>query len=346
MRRIRAVVFGVGEMGCLATRLMTGKGVDIVGAIARSPGKVGRDLGEFADLGYRLNVPIESDADKVLASRRPDIVVHATQSFLPEIRDQLALCVGNGANVVTISEESLYPWVTSPTIAAELDALAKQNNVTITGSGHQDGFWLGMVSLLMGTAHRLDSVDGRATWNADEYGADIIQSKHVGETLEQFEKSIASESRPPTFGRNLLGGLAQAAGVTPKNWHSEVSPVVADDERRSNSIGVTFPKGTVVGYSDIDTLETVEGLSFRFEMSGYIYTHGETDVNEWDLKGEPDLQLSNGRVPSYTTTCTQWVNRIPDVINAAPGFVTVDQLPTLRYRSRPFHTYVDSTHLR
>jgi 4-hydroxy-tetrahydrodipicolinate reductase len=331
-------------MGALATRLMSEKGVEIIGAIARSPAKVGQDLGEYAGLGYKLGVPIESDAERVL-QRRPDIVVHATQSFLPEIADQLALCVRHGANVVTISEESLYPWTTSPAIAAELDALAKQHGVTITGSGHQDVFWLNMVSNLTGASHRIDRVQGRTTWNADEFGADIIQSKHVGETLEQFEKATASADRPPTFGRNLLGALAHAMGLSPRSWTSDISPVVAETDTVSKSIGVTFTPGTVLGYSDIDTLTTVEGVEFRFEMAGYIYSPGETDINEWSITGEPDLTLSNGVVPSYTTTCTQWVNRIPDVINAVPGFVTVDRLPALRYRPLAFHHYVDAGRL-
>ncbi|MFE2425941.1 dihydrodipicolinate reductase [Streptomyces sp. NPDC059373] len=339
MRRIRAVVYGAGAMGALATRLMTEKDVEIVGAIARNPSKVGRDLGEFAGIGH-IGVPIEADAEHVLATHRPDVVLHATQSFLPEIQEQLALCVRHGANVVTISEESFYPWSSSPAIAAELDALAKQHGATITGSGHQDSFWLHQVSALLGTAHRIDSVYGKATWNADEYGAEIIQSKHVGETLEQFQESIASEHRPPTFGGNLLAALAQATGLTPKEWKTEISPVVAEEDRHSNSIGTTFSKGTVIGYSDIDVMHTVEGPTFTFEMSGYIFGAGESDMNQWVIKGEPDLFLDNGVVPSYTTTCTQWVNRIPDVINAPAGFVTPDQLPPLRYRSMPMHSYV------
>ena len=340
MRRIRAVVYGAGAMGAVATRLMAEKGVEIVGAIARNPAKIGRDLGEFAGMG-RLNVPIEADAQRVLAARSPDVVLHATQSFLPEIKEQLALCAQSGANVVTISEESFYPWSSSPALAAELDALARQHGVTITGTGHQDSFWLHMVSALLGTAHRLDSVYGKTTWNADEYGAEIIQSKHVGQTLEQFQESIQSESRPPTFGGNLLSALARATGLTPKEWQSEVSPVIADEERHSSSIGVTFARGTVIGYSDIDVMHTAEGPVFTFEMSGYIYAGGESDINNWVINGEPDLYLDNGRVPSSTTTCTQWVNRIPDVINAPAGFVTPDQLPPLRYRALPLHSYVN-----
>jgi 2,4-diaminopentanoate dehydrogenase len=35
------------------------------------------------------------------------------------------------------------------------------------------------------------------------------------------------------------------------------------------------------------------------------------------------------------------VNRIPDVINAPPGFITVDQLPRPRYRAFPLGAYLE-----
>ena len=307
---------------------------------SRSPEKVGSDLGNLAGLGRPLDFLVSADAEHVLATTRPDIVLLGTQSFLPEIQDQLALCLRNGANVITLSEESLYPWSSSPARAAELDALAKTNRVTVTGSGHQDVFWLNMVSMLMGTAHRIDSVCGRVSWNADEFGADVIRSKHVGETLAEFEAFTNDEIRPPGYGRNVLGGLTMAARLTPLSWDSTISPITTGEDRFSESLRETLPAGSVVGYSDIDTLTTVEGPSFSFEMAGYVYEDGAYDINEWGVLGEPDLHLSNGAVPTQATTCTQWVNRIPDVINAPSGFVTVDQLPALVYRSQPMHSYV------
>jgi 4-hydroxy-tetrahydrodipicolinate reductase len=64
-------------------------------------------------------------------------------------------------------------------------------------------------------------------------------------------------------------------------------------------------------------------------------------MNEWLITGEPaELRLFNDRVPTPLTTCAQVVNRIPDVINAEPGFTTVDQLPKLRYRPHPLAHYV------
>ena len=71
MRRIKAVVYGVGAMNSVATRMMLEKGVDIVGALARSPEKVGRDLGDVAGLGFETGVRIEDDPDRVLSHGSP-----------------------------------------------------------------------------------------------------------------------------------------------------------------------------------------------------------------------------------------------------------------------------------
>lgn len=339
MRRIRAVIYGLGAMGCLSTRLLIEKGVEIVGALARSPEKVGRDVGDVAGLGHAIGVPVEADADAVLC-RRPDIVLLCTKSFLPQIADQLKACARHGANVVTIAEECLYPFSSSPALAAEIDAVAKKHGITITGSGHQDIFWVNMVTMLLGASHRIRCVSGKASWNADDYGADIIKSKHVGESIEEFHDSIGRSDRPPSYGRNVLGAIACNAGLTPKAWSSEVKPVVAATTLVSKSLGETLHKGVVVGYSDVDHLQTFEGPRLSFEMAGYVYAPGQTDINEWHIAGEPDLYLSNGNVPTQLTTCTQFVNRIPDVINAPPGLVTIDALPQARFRSLPLHAYV------
>ena len=75
-------------------------------------------------------------------------------------------------------------------------------------------------------------------------------------------------------------------------------------------------------------------------MTGRLYLPGEADINDWTVTGEPELHLSNPAVPTGVTTVTQLVNRIPDVINAPPGFVTIEKLPRPRYRTYPLGAYL------
>jgi len=135
----RVIVYGIGSMGAIVTRLLVNKAARIVGAVGRSPSKVGRDLGEGAGLGTDLGVPVESDAEKVL-SRGADIAVVCVSSYLATMHQHFATCLANGVNVVTIEEETVFPWTTAPTHARSLDALAKDNNVTLAASGAQDLF--------------------------------------------------------------------------------------------------------------------------------------------------------------------------------------------------------------
>ena len=103
MRRIKAVVYGVGAMNSVATRMMLEKGVDIVGALARSPEKVGRELGHVAGLGFSTGVIVDNDPERVLSTRSADIAVIAVSSYMADQYEHLRVCAEHGVNAITLS---------------------------------------------------------------------------------------------------------------------------------------------------------------------------------------------------------------------------------------------------
>ncbi len=342
MRNVKAIVYGVGATGSIMARLMLDKGVEIVGAIAQSPEKVGHDLGEVARLGFKAGVTVESDARAAVADRGADIAVVAVSSHLHSMCPHFELCLEHGVNVVTIEEESFYPWGTAPALAAKLDQIGKEHGATITGSGQQDVYWMSLVSVLMGAAHRVDSVDGRASWNADDYGPNVGREMHLDEAPDEFEAFLAEHGRPSFVVENTLDALLADLGLTKKCSISSVVPVIAEADTPSKSLGRTIEAGRLLGLVDSATVETEQGTRFTFEMEGRVYGPGDVDTNDWVIRGEPEeLRLFNDRVPTRLTTCTQVVNRIPDVINAPPGFVTVDMLPRPSYRPYPLGSYLE-----
>lgn len=353
MRQIKAIVYGVGAMNTIATRMMLEKGVTIVGALARSPAKVGRDLGDLTGLGREIGVVVDDDPERVLSTRSADVAMVAVSSYMMTMREHLLVCARHGVNVVTLAEEALFPWSSSPTVTAELDRAAKASGVTITGTGYQDAFWVNLVAVLMGSAHRIDAVNGEATWNVDDYGPEVARDQRVGDTLEDFQAWLGHAGRPPTWGRNVLEALLAWSGMTATSVTSRTDPVVATEETRSGALEITVPAGHVIGFTDTDEISTAEGPRLRFQLTGRLYgereAHGAAameaggpgnDDNQWTVSGEPDLRLLNPEVPGPVTTCAQYVNRIPDVIAAEPGFVTVDRLPQLRYRAFPLGQYL------
>jgi 4-hydroxy-tetrahydrodipicolinate reductase len=333
-RPVRAIVYGVGAMGSIMARLALDKGVEIVGAIARSPAKVGRDLGEVAALGRETGVIVEADARPAL-ERGADVALVAAASYLSVMAGHFRLCLEHGCNVVTIEEEVVWPWGTAPELAAELDRVGKEHGATLAASGAQDVFWLNLVATLLGASHRIDSVAGRCTWNADDYGPEVAAHVHLGQSREAFERHVAEHGWPDFVARANLEALVAAAGLTPAGVSSSVAPAIAETETWSASLGAIVPAGAVLGVVDAVTVETREGPSFSFEMAGRVYAEGEVDTNEWIVRGEPELRLFNDAVPTRLITCTSAVNRIPDVIAAEPGLVTLDRLPRPRYRHGP-----------
>lgn len=328
---VDVVVYGVGAMGAIATRLLVDKGANIVGAIGRSPSKLGRDLGDVAGLGRDLGVPVESDAAGVL-SRGADIAVVCVGSYLSTMHRHFATCLENGVNVVTIEEETVFPWTTAPDLAQELDALAKANDVTLAASGAQDVFWLNLVTTLLGAAHRVDRVTGHCRWNVDDYGPEVAGHLFIGRTKAEFDTFVETSGWPEFVARQTLEALIARLGLTVESISSDVTAVTFDTPVQSLSLATEIMPGHMAGTIDRTVVTTREGPLFEFTMEGRIYRPGETDSNAWQVKGEPDLELTCQKANYRFTTCSTLVNRIPDIIAAPPGLCSLDRLQAPGYR--------------
>ena len=103
---------------------------------------------------------------------------------------------------------------------------------------------------------------------------------------------------------------------------------------------MTIPAGHATGMSAVVTTETQEGIVIESECIGKVYAPDEVDRNDWTLMGEPDTQVVITQPATVELTCATLVNRIPDLINAAPGYVTTDKMPVNSYRVKPLDYYV------
>jgi 2,4-diaminopentanoate dehydrogenase len=343
MERIKALVYGAGTVGSDIARFMVDKGVIITDAIDVK--NVGKDLGEVIGLDRKLNVIISDNADKVLAETGADIALMAVATSMETLFPHIKKCLEAGLNVITTSEEASYPWTTAPGITARLDRIAKENGVTVTGSGMQDIFWANIVTHLTGASHRIDSIEGQVSVNVDALGKMVADFYAVGRKLDEIQKMIDAGEKFPIgdevdFLRMDLENQVSELGLTPKSYKKIVKALTLDHPIKCHSYDKMIPAGDVIGLDITIEIDTVEGIVFRGTMTGRAYDEGEQDFNEWYIKGEPNIHMRNENPPTLLGTSSQIVNRIPDVINAEPGYVTIDQLPKLICKIRSLEHYL------
>lgn len=339
-RKITAGICGVGAMGSMCARLLTEKGVELVGAVTRES-HLGEDLGDAIGLGRPLGFPVVDDPAQAFGETRPDIVVVTTSTYLEDVFEPVVACMRCGANVITTAEELLYSWRTQPARTAELDEQARIHGVTVVGSGYNDYFWGGEVTQLAGCCQHLDRLEGVGQFNIDDYGPQVARNNHVGESVTEFATAFSGTSGPPAFFQTVADLICADLGLTMRDVRVSVRPATEVVTVPCAVLSLDVKPGDVTGkVTEVDAT-TEEGAELHLELRERLYLEGETDLNRWVLHGTPDIVLENPSPATDVLTCATIVNRVPDVLNAPAGYVTVDRLPRLRYASRPLHFSVD-----
>lgn len=348
-RKIRVAQYGVGRMGSMHMKYAIKKGCELVAAFDSNPAQIGRDLGEAVGIGaLGVHISDARDAGAVLQAVKPDICVMATRSFLVDCRDAIVQCVSSGVNVITICEEALWPFVTSAEATQEIDALAKKHGVTVCGTGFADVFWGNLPAMLFGASAEITKIHGSCIVNLEDYG-DVLAERHgVGLTLEQFHEKFGSGKstkngtpmKDTCFLGDQNGWLCKYLGLTIKAQTLTDNPITSRVDVHSKTMNMTIPAGNVIGASTVASTETEEGILVEFEIGGKVYEEGDIDSTQWVVSGDPDIKVVIDRPPTPQLTCTISINRIPDVINAEPGYVSTERLPFNQYRLKPLNEYV------
>src|SRR5512134_3820557 len=89
MAIIKVLHVGLGPIGAAVVRQVAArKGLKIVGAVDIDAAKAGRDLGEVAGVGRKLNIKVMDDLRKAIKATKPDVAVLCTSSSLKAVVPQ------------------------------------------------------------------------------------------------------------------------------------------------------------------------------------------------------------------------------------------------------------------
>lgn len=331
MNNIKVIVWGLGAMGGgMAKMLLEKNGVEVVGAIANRNTKEGKDLGKVVKLGENTGVIISCDYNKVIKETKADVVLLSTDSFVKNVFPQIKLILESKKNCITIAEEMAYPYVVDDELANQLNKIAKENEVTILGTGINPGFVLDtLIITLTAACRKVNKIKAVRVNDLSCFGATVMRTQGVGTTVEEFEKGIEEGSIVGHIGfQQSIPLVAKTLGIEIDEVVETREPIISNTHRETPYVKVE--PGMVAGCNHIGYGKRNGEVIITMEHPQQIHPECEgINTGDYiDIFGDPELHLSiNPETPGGIGTIATAVNMIPQVIASSSGLKTMADLP-------------------
>ncbi|MFD3156436.1 2,4-diaminopentanoate dehydrogenase [Haloimpatiens sp. FM7330] len=331
MEKVKVISWGLGAMGSGIAKMLTNKkDVEIVGAVDKAPFKIGKDLGEVLKLGRKMDVEVKSEFKDVIKDNKADIVILAIDSFVKNVFPCIKEIVENKMNCITIAEEMAYPYEVNKELSEEMDRLAKENGVTILGTGVNPGFVLDTLIITLSAACRkVESIRASRINDLSPFGLTVMKTQGVGTTKEEFEKGIKNGTIVGHIGfRQSIPMIAKALGLEIDEIVETREPIISNTYRETSCVKVE--PGMVAGCCHIAYGKKDGKNIITLEHPQQIHPQSEgVETGDFiDIKGDSDMHLCiNPETPGGIGTMAMAVNMIPLAVSSRAGLKSMIDLP-------------------
>ena len=327
---IRIIQYGLGPIGSAVARHVAERpGLKLVGGVDIDPAKSGKDMGEVIGLGHPLGFGVVRKLEGVLARTEADVVIHTTSSYFDLFKDQIIEILGAGLDVVSTAEELSFPWLAHPDEAAEVDAAAKRAGKTVLGTGVNPGFIMDALPLgLTAICQQVDHIAVTRIINASTRRGPFQAKIGSGLTVEEFQAKM-DEGRMGHVGLpESVGMVFDTLGKELVRYESDVEPVVADQLVKTEHFEV--PPGQVRGLKQVARGYTSEAEFMALTFIAALEAGEDGDTIQ--ITGKPNLEVKLKGTNGDIATVAIAVNAVRRVQEAAPGLVTMRDLPIVTAR--------------
>ncbi|MGV0849018.1 NAD(P)H-dependent amine dehydrogenase family protein [Mycolicibacterium phlei] len=343
-RTYRVIQWMTGDVGQVGIRHFAASPVfDLVGVLVHSEDKVGRDAGEIAGIDP-VGVIATDDADAVVGLDADCVF------YTPVIMDVDTVCrlLRSGKNVVTTSG-FFYPTEHFRDGGDAISAACREGGTSFHAGGIHPGYAGDILPLTLArVTSRIDRIQVYEVVNVlTDAPLDHIDWLGFGKDRDAFltEPTILGLGVP--FFAQSMHMVADGLGVRIDDVTAQVRAATAADDI-PHDLGV-IPRGTVAAQHHEWTAWVDGGPPIVYHA---IYLTAPPDKLDppWDwgktryrivIEGDPpsELTLEGANAPDgsfshpgYTWTAMGAINAIPDVCDAAPGWLTHLDLGLIRPR--------------
>jgi 2,4-diaminopentanoate dehydrogenase len=324
-RKIRVIHYGLGPIGLATAKMILKKqDMEIVGAVDIAKDVVGKDLGEIMGV-QPLGIHVTDDAERLFATTTADVVIHTAGSRLKQVIEQIETILRGGKNIVSSSEELLFPTPENTEAAAKIDKLAREKGVTVLGTGVNPGFVMDALPLTMtGVCEKVREVHVERVVDAGTRRYPLQRKVGAGMTPELFRQKVAEKAMGHVGLRESLYLIADRLHLVLDDIRETVEPMIAEKPLKTDYF--ELKPGDVAGIKNL-------GEGFRegkkiITLDLRMYIGAEDPHDSIRIIGNPGLNLRiEGGVAGDQATAAILMNSISAVVAAAPGLVTVKDLP-------------------
>jgi hypothetical protein len=339
----RIIQWMTGDVGQVGVRHFADNPVfDLVGVLVHTKDKVGKDAGEIAGIAP-IGVAATDDIDSVVAMDADCVF------YTPIIMDTETVCrlLRSGKNVVTTSG-FFYPTADFAADGEKVREACQDGGTSFHAGGIHPGYAGDILPLTLARVmSRIDRIRVYEVVNIlTDAPLDHIDWMGFGKDKDKFlsEPTILGLGLP--FFAQSMYMIADGLGVRiEKVTAADVKAAVATEEI-PHALGA-IPRGTVAAQHHEWTAWVDGDPLIVFHA---IYLTADTTEPAWDwgktryrivIDGDPPSELTLEGVdqpdgttahPGYNWTAMGAINAIPDVCDAAPGWLTHLDLGLIRPR--------------
>ncbi|WP_448581783.1 NAD(P)H-dependent amine dehydrogenase family protein [Thermaurantiacus sp.] len=339
MARLRVAVWGAGNVGCRAIRMIAARpDMELVALHVRAGAKTGQDAGALAGIGP-IGVPATSDPGALLAAR-PDVLLHAPlpAQMVEGRRDSddatLVALLEAGINVVT-TVGYVWPHAYGPQVAARLQAAGEAGGASLHGTGLNPGFQGDVLALVL--ARLTSAIRGITISEAtvfDRYPSAEVVFGLMGMGLPPQ----AFAARTAGYRAWLTDLFRESLMLLGAGLGEEVTEVADEVETALTDTEVTIAAGTLAAgtigaqrwrwSAQAGPVALVHETLWR--AAAGIASHWPAGENMVGIEGDPAIRLplaAGWTADGLAATAAHAVNAMPAVVAGRPGILTALDLP-------------------